>query len=427
MRHKIHAVRDGSIAQELGIVPGDELVSLGGNSIVDWIDYQAFSCEEDIQMVIRRGGEEIEFDFEKDPYEPLGLVFGSTLMSKERECVNHCMFCFVDQLPAGTRKTLHVKDDDWRQSLMMGNFVTLTNVSDRELQRIIARRACPLYISVHATDPDLRSRLLGTPRGAVIMDQLRALANAGLTFHTQAVICPEINDGAALEKTIADLSELIPSALSLALVPVGLTAHREGLTPLTPFNARYARDVIGIARRWQRRLKEEKGTCFVFPADEMYLMAQQDFPPDEDYEGYPQIENGIGLCRLLETQFSDACRANLPARPKRCAIACGTSVAPFLKDMLAAHPIDGVICSVHPLTNTFFGSTVTVSGLLTGGDIAAQMAGVPCDRILLTDAALREGEDVFLDGTKLSDLEARLGKPIVPVRDGYELYRVLCE
>ena len=238
MPHKIIAVEPGSIADQLGIRPGDSLVTINGKKIIDWIDYQAFCSEEDIDLVTERDGEEIEYSLEKDEWEPLGLTFDSQLLTKVRECVNHCAFCFVDQLPDHVRPSLRVKDDDWRLSLMMGNFVTMTNVSDRELERIIARHASPLYISVHTTNPELRARLLDQPLAAKIMKQLHRLAEGGISFHTQAVLCPGLNDGPELERMINDLSALWPMCQSMAIVPVGLTGHREGLFPLH----KYSRD-----------------------------------------------------------------------------------------------------------------------------------------------------------------------------------------
>lgn len=378
-------------------------------------------------LLVGRAGEEREYRFSKDEYEPLGLTFGSSLMSRQRDCVNQCLFCFVDQLPPCARDTLKVKDDDWRMSLMMGNFVTMTNVSDKELARIIARHASPLYISVHTTDPELRAYMLGTRLGAKLMDQLRALCEAGMSFHAQAVLCPGINDGAALERTIRELFEMAPACLSLALVPVGLTGHREGLSPLRPFTRDEARAVIELAERWRARGLKERDDAFVHPADEFYLIAGLDFPSDEEYGDYPQIENGVGLCRLLEREYVEAWReadfSRVPAA--RIAIACGTSVAPFMRAMLAAHPVPGVEVAVHALTNGFFGPTVTVSGLLTGGDLMGQLKGIAADRLLISSTMLREGGDVFLDDTTLRETEQALGIEIQAVTGGEALLRAL--
>ena len=432
MAQRVIAVEEGSIAEELGILPGDEMLSINGERVLDFIDYQALSANEQIDLVMRRAGEEIEFSFEKDDWEPLGMTFDSEMMSGIRMCANQCLFCFVDQLPEHVRPSMRVKDDDWRMSLMMGNYVTLTNVGDRELERIIRRGASPLYISVHATDPELRAHLLGTERGALLMDQLKKLAAGGIQFHTQAVLCPNLNDGEQLERTISEIAALYPAALSLALVPVGLTTHREGLCPLRTYRPQEAQAVLEIADRWRKKLRREIGTNFVFPSDEFYLQAKRDVPSDSAYEGYEQIDNGVGLVRALLTEFDEAYvelepkwKKSVPARHEL-AIACGVSIAPVLRDLVENHPVTGVHVSVVPLVNHFFGETVTVSGLLTGGDLVDQMRSVSCERILITEVMLRDGEDTFLDDMTLSDAERALNRPITVVgRRGEDLLNAL--
>ena len=347
-----------------------------------------------------------------------------------RLCCNRCLFCFVDQLPASARESMRVKDDDWRMSMMMGNYVTLTNVSDREIGRIVERRASPLYISVHCTDPALRVRLLGTPRAARLQRQLQALSDGGIEFHCQCVLCPGINDGEALEQTIRELAAY-PGAKSLALVPVGLTGHREGLCELRPYTPREARAVLGIADRWRSALLASRGTRFVFPSDEFYLQAGAPIPPDGEYEGYEQIDDGVGLLRLLETEYAEAWADAGEAVTRsggavRLAIACGKSAADFLRDMLARYPVAGAEIGVYALENRYFGPTVTVSGLITGGDLAQQMRGVPCDAVMITEVMLRQGDDRFLDDTALSGVERALGKPLVPVgRRGEDLLNAI--
>ena len=417
MRHLITGVEEGSIAGELGIRPGDMLVSLNGRPVIDWLDYQAFSCAEDIDLVTVRGEEEIEYTLTKDEYEPLGLRFDSQLMSPVRSCVNKCLFCFVDQLPEHVRPSLRVKDDDWRLSMMMGNYVTLTNVSDRELSRIIERHASPLYVSVHATEPQLRAHLLGQPLAAKLMDQLRRLRDGGIQFHAQAVLCPGINDGEALERTIRDLKSLMPACRSLALVPVGLTGHRKGLYDLHTYTQPEARAVITAAQRWQKVFLKEYGFPFIYPSDEFYLQAGMDVPEDEFYGDYEQIENGVGLVRLLRTEFHQAYEeADLSrARPANLLIACGMSAAPLLTAMLAKHPIPGVQVQVVAVDNQFFGESVTVSGLVTGSDLIRVLSGRRADKILIPEKMLRETEDVFLDDMTLSEVEKALGLPIVKV------------
>ena len=423
MPHTICQVEPGSIADQLGLRAGDQLRLINGRRPHDLIDYQAFCCEEDIVLSVERAGRVTEYSFEKDEYEPLGLMFGETLMSRQCDCVNKCVFCFVDQLPDHVRKTLRVKDDDWRMSLMMGNFVTLTNVSDRELDRIIARRAAPLYISVHATDPDVRADMLGQALGKKIMQQLGKLYLAGMAFHTQAVVCPGYNDLAVLDKTITELAQWHPHCMSLALVPVGLTGHREGLTKLTPFNRESAQRLIDQVSAYQQRFVERWKDPFVHIADEFYLMAGRDFPPDEFYGDYPQIENGVGLCRYLETEYRMAWEEADFSSVKPCNIhiACGVSVALFLKKMLGDHPVPNVRVTVHALTNTFFGDSVTVSGLLTGGALKEQLRGITGDRLLISENMLRDGEDVFLDDCTLEEVQRALQIKIDKISGGEAL------
>lgn len=433
MPHVITSVDPHSPAARAGIRAGDRLTRIDGVSVIDFIDYQALTAQRRLTVHIERGGRRLAFDVRKDEYAPLGLNFETPMMSGTRLCCNKCLFCFVDQLPEGARDSMRVKDDDWRMSLMMGNYVTLTNVSDRELRRIIERRCAPLYISVHCTDPDLRARLLGTPLARKMMAQLQALSDGGITFHCQCVLCPGINDGAALERTIRELAAL-PGARSLALVPVGLTGHREGLYGLRAYRPDEARAVIDIADRWRERLLRERGTRFVFPSDEFYLQAGAPIPPDEAYEDYEQIDDGVGLLRLLETEYREAW-LELPDDWRRAApggaklaIACGRSAAGFIRNLLREYPVAGADVAVHAIENTYFGPTVTVSGLITGGDLTAQMAGVDCEAVLITEVMLRSGDDRFLDDMTLDEARERLGRPIVPVgRRGEDLLNALLE
>ena len=428
MPHTIIAVEPGSIAEQLELRVGDRLVSVNGKPVIDWIDYQTFTSEENIDLVIQRDGEEIEYSLEKDDWEPLGLTFDSHLMSGVRECVNKCIFCFVDQLPACARSSLRVKDDDWRLSLMTGSFVTLTNVSDSELQRIVDRHASPLYISVHATDMKLRAYMLGTERGALLMKQLNRLKAGGIQFHAQAVLCPGINDGPQLDKTIADLAALYPACQSLALVPVGLTNHREGLCGLRKYTRDEARTVLDAAEKWQKKLLKRFDTSFVFPADEFYLAAKRPIPPDEFYEDYAQIENGIGMMRLLETELEDAYgEADLEsARPARLLVVTGVSAGPFMKSLMRRFPLPGVEVEVVAIENGFFGPDVTVTGLLTGGDLIRGLKGRTADKVLITECMLRDQEDVFLDDLTLPEVQEKVGIPFVKVgRRGDELLDAL--
>ncbi len=427
MSHLITSVDPGSPAARAGIRPGDRLTRIGGVVVIDFIDYQALTARRRLTVQVLRGDTGLEFPIRKEEYAPLGLNFEKPMMSGVRLCCNKCLFCFVDQLPENARDTMRVKDDDWRMSLMMGNYVTMTNVSDRELQRIIDRHCSPLYISVHCTDPDLRARLLGTPRARRLMDQLKMLSDGGVAFHCQCVLCPGLNDGAALDRTVRELSR-IPGARSLALVPVGLTGHREGLSPLRVYTRDEARRVVDLSEVWRERLLREKGTRFVFPSDEFYLQADRPIPPDEAYEGYAQIDDGVGLLRLLETEYRaaweelpGALRHSTPGG-RKLAIACGRSAADFIRQMLKDYPVAGADISVYAMENTWFGPTVTVSGLITGGVLMEQMKGVDCEAVMITEVMLKENDDRFLDDTTLPQVIEALGKPVVPVgRRGEDL------
>ena len=430
MSHIITAVDPRSPADRAGIRAGDRLMRINGQVVIDFIDFQAFSANRRLSVRVRRGDEILDFRIRKDEYAPLGLQFATPMMSSTRLCCNKCLFCFVDQLPGDARETMRVKDDDWRTSLMMGSYVTLTNVSDREIRRIVDRHASPLYVSVHCTDPELRARVLGTPRAARLMKQLCTLSDGGVECHCQCVLCPGINDGAALERTIRELSE-IPGMRSLALVPVGLTGHREGLYNLHPYTREEARAVVEIAESWRSRLLAARGTRFVFPSDEFYLQAGLPIPPDEAYEGYEQIDDGVGLLRLLDTEYIEAWEDAGDAvarsdRSVRLAIACGRSAEAFIRDMLARYPVAGARIDVYGLENTWFGPTVTVSGLITGGDLMRQMRGVECDAVMITEVMLKENENRFLDDTTLPRVIEALGKPVVPVgRRGEDLLETI--
>ncbi|MBQ6373768.1 MAG: DUF512 domain-containing protein [Clostridia bacterium] len=431
MSHIITAVEPHSPAARAGIRAGDRLAAINGQVILDFIDYQALTAERRLRVRVLRGERKLDLDIRKDEYAPLGLEFSSPMMSGTRLCCNKCLFCFVDQLPADARDTMRVKDDDWRMSLMMGNYVTLTNVPDQEIRRIVERHASPLYISVHCTDPDLRTRVLGTPRAARLMRQLQTLSDGGIDFHCQCVLCPGINDGDALERTVDELSR-IPGARSLALVPVGLTGHREGLYDLHPYTRPEARAVLEIAERWRAKLLASRGTRFVFPSDEFYLQAGWPIPPDEAYEDYDQIDDGVGLLRLLDTEYNEAWAdaegavSRHEGPPVRLAIACGRSAEGFIRDMLARRPVAGAQIDVYGLENTWFGPTVTVSGLITGGDLMGQLQGVDCDAIMITEVMLRQNDDRFLDDTTLPQVIGALGKPVVPVgRRGEDLLNAI--
>ena len=428
MAHEIVAVTPHGVAYRRGLRVGDSIIAINGEPILDEIDYQALTNRAKLDILVRRAdGREETVRIIKAKEMGLGLQLADTLACTPYPCKNKCVFCFIDQMPPGMRKTLYVKDDDWRLSLMMGNYITLTNVDEQEFQRILRRKASPLYISVHSTDPDLRVRMMKNPNARFIMDRLHALADAGLHFHCQIVLCPGYNDGDALKKTLTDLSALYPAAQSAALVPVGLTKFREGLADVKPFTRESAQAVMDIAYDFQQKLLREINTRFVFPSDEMVLIAGEKLPTEEEYEGYPQIENGVGLLRKFENGLAAAATENtLHAVSRRVRIACGTSIAPVMREWVEKYGPEGVSVAVQSIRNTFFGETVTVTGLITGGDLISQLKDADEDEILICSNTLREEGDLFLDDVSLGEVRAAL-KPkltIVP-NTGADLFNAL--
>ena len=428
MAHVIEAVQPHGVAYRRGLRAGDTLVAINGEPILDEIDYQALTNRAKLDLLVRRAdGREETVRIIKAREAGLGLRLADTLACKPYPCKNECIFGFIDQMPPGMRETLYVKDDDWRLSLMMGNYITLTNVDDKEFQRILKRQASPLYISVHSTDPELRVRMMKNPNARFIMDRLHALSDAGLHFHCQIVLCPGWNDGDALRKTLTDLSAMYPAAVSAALVPVGLTKFRQGLADVKPFDRAGAKAVMEIAGEFQTKLLSEIGTRFVFPSDEMVLIAGEELPAEEEYEGYPQIENGVGLLRKFENGLAAAAKENtLPAVPRRVRIPCGTSIAPVMERWVKQYGPKEVHVTVQPIRNTFFGETVTVTGLITGGDLINQLKDADEDEILLCGNTLREQGDKFLDDITLSEVRAALKPKLTVVPNtGADLFRAL--
>ena len=424
-------VQPGSIAAKLGLRAGDQLDRIAGEPVIDQIDYQALTAQSRFDMTVTRpdGTQEI-LHVRKQDWEPLGLTLDQSIVSSPRPCRNHCIFCFIDQMPPGMRRTLYVKDDEWRLSLMMGNYITMTNIDDAEFDRIIRRRVSPLFISVHTTDPELRVKLLRNPHAAQIMDRLRQLRDSGIRYHCQVVLCPGWNDGDALMRTIEDLRVLYPAAQSVALVPIGLTKFRDGLPYIRPYDADMARELIEQVRPLQRQYLDEIGTRFVFPADEFYCLSGLPIPEDEEYEDYPQIENGVGMLRMFETDLQFAAEDDPVAEtPQRhLVIATGTSVAPFLQRLADQYAPKGTTVTVKPIVNHFFGESVTVAGLITGQDLVEQCRDVTADEILIVRSMIRAEGDLFLDDMTVDEARRLLPAPLrITDSSGEDFWRAISQ
>lgn len=415
-----------SAAQRAGMRPGDILLTINGEQVRDLVDYEALSACAELKLTFLREGEEQCCTIKKGEYAPLGLCFETSLMDRMQTCRNKCVFCFIDQMPKGIRSSLNVKDDDWRMSFIMGNYVSLTNVGEAEFQRILKRRVSPLYVSVHATESAVRCTMMHNPTAGTIMERLRALAEAELTFHTQVVLCPGLNDGAVLEKTLSDLKSLWPWCRSLAIVPVGLTRYRRGLYPLRGFTAEEAKVIVAWGRKVTDQCRRELGDDFCFLSDEWYTTAETELPPLEEYGDFPQLENGVGLLRFFERDFREALaeRTPLPA-PRRLTIAGGVAANPFFKKLYRCLEPYNVFVESIPVENRFFGGNVHVAGLVTGGDLIARFEKNCPQPLLIPRTMLREVEDVFLDGKTLSEVEQILHTRLVPFRDGFELIDIL--
>ncbi len=421
-------VLPGSPAERAGIAVGDVILSINGEPVLDLVDYEHLTASETLELFVRTSsGREKKVSLEKEDYEPLGLCFATSLMDNMRTCKNHCVFCFIDQMPKGGRSSLHVKDDDWRMSFIMGNYVTLTNLDDAEIERIIRRRVSPLFISLHASDPAVRTTMMKNPRAGEILPQLKRLAQAQLQFHLQIVLCPGLNDGDVLRRSINDMLELYPSARSLAIVPVGLTKHRDGLYPLRNFSVSEAVELIDEIEAKQQEILSRLGTRFVFLADEWYTLTGRPLPTYEAYEDFSQIENGVGLLRLFETEMLEALEDRLPLKQaKRFLMAGGVSAEPFFRESYKQLSPYGITIETRAIKNRFFGENVTVGGLVTGGDLVEQLTGANFGTALLIPRAmLKADEDLFLDGMTIHQAEQALNTRIIPVSTGEDLVEII--
>ena len=429
--HKIQSVAPGSIAEELGVERGDVLISINDQEVEDVFDYRYLTQDEELTVVIRKGDsmeedepEEWELEIEKEPDEDLGIEFESGLMDEYRSCRNRCIFCFVNQMPKGMRDTLYFHDDDARLSFLQGNYITLTNMSDHDIDRIIRYHLEPINISFHTMNPALRCEMLHNRTAGDVFPRIRRLKEAGIELNGQIVLCRGINDGEELEYSLREFEQYLPELKSVSVVPVGLTRFRDRLPKLIPFDADSAGPVIDQIERWQQYYMNRYGTHLVHASDEWYIMAGRELPPEESYDGYLQLENGVGMVRLLTEEIREELRrsAGRKARSRHITIATGRLVGPILDGLVReiTEVFPQVRADVVPITNHFFGELITVSGLITGQDLTAQLAGRDLgEELLLPANMLRSGENVFLDDMTVEQVEETLQiKTVIVESDG---------
>lgn len=422
---EILSVTPGSPAARAGILPGDLLLSINGEAVRDVLDYRFFAADPHSTVVISRAGEQLTFPLRNRAYEELGLEFGSYLMDEKKHCANHCIFCFIDQNPSGMRETIYFKDDDERLSFLQGNYVTLTNLKDSDVERIVRMRISPVNVSVHTMNPTLRVQMMRNRFAGEKLRYLRQLDEGGIRINAQLVLCRGINDGAELDRSMEGLCKL-KNLESLAAVPCGMTAHREGLTEIEPYDRASAADVIDRVERMAERCLRERGSRTVYASDEFYLTAERPIPPAEAYEEYPQLDNGVGMLRLHTEEFREALELYEGRAPHRhVSIATGVAAELHMRELagLACGRFPSLRIDVHAIRNRFFGECITVSGLVTGGDLIDQLSGRELgDVLLLPENMLRHEGDLFLDGVSLSDVREKLGIRVeVTGRSGEDL------
>ena len=411
--HIIRSVEEGSIAWELGIESGDRLVSINGNEIEDVFDYHFLVNDEELIVLIEKeNGEEWELEIEKDYEEDLGIEFEQGLMDEYRSCRNKCIFCFIDQMPKGMRETLYFKDDDSRLSFLQGNYITLTNMSDDDVRRIVKYHLEPINVSFQTTNPELRCKMLHNRFAGEALKKVDILYEGGITMNGQIVLCKGVNDGEELERSIRDLTKYLPHLQSVSVVPVGLTKFREGLYPLQPFTKEEAKEVLRTIHKWQKKIYEEYGIHFIHAGDEWYILAEEELPEEERYDGYLQLENGVGMLRLLMNEFEEGF-ASLEGdgRIREISMATGVLAYPYLEKMIAKlqGKFPNVKVHLYKIINHFFGEKITVAGLITGQDLVAQLSGQELGECLyLPCSMMRDGETVFLDDMSLLEVKETL-------------------
>ncbi|MBQ1896805.1 MAG: DUF512 domain-containing protein [Lachnospiraceae bacterium] len=430
-KHVIKSVNKGSIADSLGILPGDIVIKIDDNEIEDIFDYQFMTLTDELVLTILRGDEEWEYEIEKGENEDIGLVFENGLMDNYRRCSNNCIFCFIDQMPPGMRDTLYFKDDDSRLSFLQGNYITLTNLSEKDLGRIVRYNLSPVNVSIHTMNPELRCRMLGNRFAGSSLQKLNVLADAGIEMNGQVVLCKGINDGKELEFTISELMKYIPSFRSLSVVPVGLSKYRDGLFHLEPFEKDDCAEVIDIIEGYQKQCMEKYGIHFVHASDEFYLTAGRTMPEADRYDGYLQLDNGVGMIRSFIDERDEQIEKRMQDGSfdkdhggKHITLVTGVLAYPIISESarMVEERANGLKIDVYAIRNDFFGERITVSGLLTGQDIIAQLKGRDLgDEIRLPESVVRAGTDVFLDDIKVSEVSDALQVRVVTIKsNGYD-------
>lgn len=411
--HIVKSLMSGGIGEELGIEPGDKLLAINGNEIQDVFDYYYYEESEQLLLLIEKpDGEEWELEIEKDEDESLGIEFDQSLMDEYRSCRNKCMFCFIDQMPKGMRETLYFKDDDSRLSFLQGNYITLTNMSDHDVERIVKYRLEPINISFQTTNPELRCKMLHNRFAGEALKKVDILYRGQIEMNGQIVLCKGVNDGEELERTIRDLTGYLPYLKSVSIVPVGLTRYRDGLYPLEPFTKEDAREVLSVIHRWQEKIYQEHGIHMIHAGDEWYVLAEEEVPEEERYDGYLQLENGVGMMRLLFNEVQEALSAVTgDERQREISLATGRLMYPYIGKILEEirKKFPNITTHLYAIRNDFFGERITVSGLITGQDLTGQLKGQPLgERLLLPCNMLKIGEPVFLDDFTLEEVENSL-------------------
>lgn len=421
---EISYVAPNSLANRAGLLPKDKVLKVNGHEIHDILEYRYLASDQEVVLEVLKANGSTEIITIESDYEDLGIEFSEALIDEAKSCKNKCIFCFIDQLPKGMRETVYFKDDDTRLSFLQGNYVTLTNVSDEELSRIVSMHISPINISVHTTNPELRVKMLKNPNAAKIFEIMKMLAAHGISMNCQIVLCPDYNDKAELDRTICDLESLYPYVMSCSVVPVGLTKCREGLCNITPFNAYSSLETVRQIEGYQKKFRKKYGINLIYAADEFYINAKLPIPKASEYDGFPQIENGVGLIASMQEEFDEAVKLIKPRKyPRNVAIATGEIAYDFIKSLAdrLTDICDGLKITVFPVKNEFFGGGVTVSGLITASDILRAVPDASgFDEFFITECMLRNGDDVFLDDISLSELSKRLGVKITPTQnDGY--------